>query len=101
MTAMIRNLNKMTSIGLLAEGSPQVKYVCDKLQNKDLLRNARIHPFNMLLAWKTYLSGKASRKSHKGNKISLKWKANKEIAEALEEAFYLSFKVDSMQNQFF
>ncbi|XP_046844070.1 60 kDa SS-A/Ro ribonucleoprotein-like [Xenia sp. Carnegie-2017] len=92
MIAMIRNLNKMTSIGLLAEGSPQVKDVCDKLCNKDLLRNARIHPFNMLLAWKTYQSGKSTCKSHKGNKSPLKWKANKEITKALEEAFYLSFK---------
>ena len=94
MTAMIRNLNKMTSIGLLAEGLPQVKYVCDKLQNKDLLRNARIHPFNMLLALKTYESGK-------GEKGSLEWKANVEITKALEKAFYLSFKVDRTHNQFF
>ncbi|XP_046844078.1 60 kDa SS-A/Ro ribonucleoprotein-like [Xenia sp. Carnegie-2017] len=85
MTAMIRNLNKMTSIGLLAEGSPQVKDVCDKLQNEDLLRNARIHPFNVLLALKTYESGK-------GEKGSLEWKANVEITKALEKAFYLSFK---------
>ncbi|XP_046844075.1 60 kDa SS-A/Ro ribonucleoprotein-like isoform X1 [Xenia sp. Carnegie-2017] len=85
MTAMIRNLNKMTSIGLLAEGSPQVIEVCNKLHNEDLLRNARIHPFNMLLAWRTYKSGK----SEKG---SLKWKANVEITKALEKAFYLSFK---------
>ncbi|XP_046844072.1 60 kDa SS-A/Ro ribonucleoprotein-like [Xenia sp. Carnegie-2017] len=85
MTAMIRNLNKMTSIGLLAEGSPQVKDVCNKLQNEDLLRNARIHPFNMLLALTTYKSGK-------GEKGSLEWQANVEITKALEKAFYLSFK---------
>ncbi|XP_046844076.1 60 kDa SS-A/Ro ribonucleoprotein-like isoform X2 [Xenia sp. Carnegie-2017] len=85
MMAMIRNLNKMTSIGLLAEGSPQVKDVCNKLCNENQLRNARIHPFNMLLALKTYESGK-------GEKGSLKWKANVEITKALEKAFYLSFK---------
>ncbi|XP_046843919.1 60 kDa SS-A/Ro ribonucleoprotein-like [Xenia sp. Carnegie-2017] len=85
MTAMIRNLNKMTSIGLLAEGSPQVKDVCNKLQNENLLRIARIHPFNMLLALTTYKSGK-------GEKGSLEWQANVEIAKALEKAFYLSFK---------
>ncbi|XP_046844079.1 60 kDa SS-A/Ro ribonucleoprotein-like [Xenia sp. Carnegie-2017] len=85
MTAMICNLNKMTSIGLLAEGSPQAVGVCEKLCNEDLLRNACIHPFNMLLAWRTYKSGK-------GEKGSLKWKANVEITKALEKAFYLSFK---------
>ena len=93
MTAMIRNLNKMTSIGLLAEGSPQVKDVCNKLQNEDLLRNARIHPFNMLLALTIYKSGK-------GEKGSLEWQANVEITKALEKAFYLSFKVNRVQNQF-
>ncbi|XP_046843921.1 60 kDa SS-A/Ro ribonucleoprotein-like [Xenia sp. Carnegie-2017] len=85
MTAMIRNLSKMTSIGLLAEGSPQVKDVCDKLRDEDLLRNARIHPFNMLFSLKMYESGK-------GEKGSLEWKANVEITKALEKAFYLSFK---------
>ena len=94
MTAMIRNLNKMTFIGLLAEGSSQVEDVCNKLCNENLLRNARIHPFNMLLALTIYKSGK-------GEKGCLEWKANVEIAKALEEAFYLSFKVDRTHNQFF
>ncbi|XP_046844517.1 uncharacterized protein LOC124438427 isoform X2 [Xenia sp. Carnegie-2017] len=85
MTAMIRNLNKMTSIGLLAEGSPRVKEVCDKLRDEDLLMNARIHPFNMLLALATYQSGESEN-------VSLELKANEEIIKVLEEAFYLSFK---------
>ncbi|XP_046844132.1 60 kDa SS-A/Ro ribonucleoprotein-like isoform X2 [Xenia sp. Carnegie-2017] len=85
MTAIIRNLNKMTSIGLLAEGSSQVEDVCEKLCNEDLLKNAHIHPLTMLFAWRTYKSGK-------GEKGSLKWKANVQITKALEKAFYLSFK---------
>ncbi|XP_046844105.1 uncharacterized protein LOC124438154 [Xenia sp. Carnegie-2017] len=85
MTAMIRNLNKMTSIGLLAEGSPQALDVCKKLCHGDPLRNECIHPFNMLLALTIYKSGK-------GEKGFLEWKPNEDIIEALEEAFYLSFK---------
>ena len=86
MTAMIRNLNKMTAIGLLEENNEHVKLVCEKLCSEDLLQKARIHPFNVLLALKTYQSGR-------GDKGSLTWTANTKIAKALEDAFYLSFKV--------
>ena len=47
----------------------------------------------MLFAWITYKSGK-------GEKGSLKWKANVQITKALEKAFYLSFKVDSVEKLF-
>ena len=86
MTAMIRNLNKMTAIGLLEEYNEQVQSVCEKLRNEELLKKARIHPFNVLLAMKQYESGH-------GDKGSLTWKANTKITKALEDAFYLSFKV--------
>jgi 60 kDa SS-A/Ro ribonucleoprotein len=86
MTAMIRNLNKMTAVGLLKENNEQVQSVCQKLRNENLLKKARIHPFNVLLALKQYESGR-------GDKGSLKWKANPIITKALEDAFYLSFKV--------
>jgi hypothetical protein len=80
MTAMIRNLVKMTSInGLLAEGSQEARNVCDKLKNVQLLKHARIHPFNVLVAWKKY--------------ESLGWTANQEILGALQKAFYYSFQV--------
>jgi 60 kDa SS-A/Ro ribonucleoprotein len=86
MTAMIRNLNKMTAIGLLEENNEQVQSVCEKLRNEDLLKKARIHPFNVLLALKQYESGR-------GDKGSLTWRAIPIITKALEDAFYLSFKV--------
>ncbi|CAB3992386.1 60 kDa SS-A Ro ribonucleo -like [Paramuricea clavata] len=85
MTAMIRNLNKMTAIGLLEENNEQVQLVCENLRNEDLLKKARIHPFNVLLALKQYESGR-------GDKGSLTWKAIPIITKALEDAFYLSFK---------
>lgn len=86
MTAMIRNLNKMTAIGLLEENNSQVQSVCAKLRSEESLRKARIHPFNVLLALKQYQSGR-------GDKGSLTWTQNAEVSKALEEAFYLSFKV--------
>ena len=86
MTAMIRNLGKMTSIGLLAGGSPETMNVCDKLQDQNLLRHARIHPFKVLVALKTYKDGH-------GDKGKLTWTPNEEIVNALDNAFYCSFKV--------
>lgn len=88
MTALIRNLNKMTAIGLLNENNEQVRLVCEKLCNADLLEKARIHPFSVLLALKQYESGH-------GDKGSLTWKPNAKIKDALEDAFYISFKVGS------
>ena len=86
MTAMIRNLGRMTSIGLLAECSQETRNVCEKLKNPQLLKRARIHPFNVLVALKTYIDGHA-------DKGKLSWTPNEEIVEALEKAFYYSFKV--------
>lgn len=86
MTAMIRNLGKMTSINLLQENSDEAGMVCTKLRDEDALKNARIHPFNVLVALKQYQAGR-------GDKGKLTWTPNASIARALEDAFYLSFKV--------
>ena len=88
MTAMIRNLGKMSAIGLLKPLSSHADIVRERLKNVTLLRKARIHPFNVLVALKTYEAGK-------GDKGKLKWEVNQTIIQALDEAFYLSFKVSS------
>ena len=86
MTAMIRNLGKMSALGLFKPLSSRASLVCKRLKDEALLRKARIHPFNVLLALKTYESGR-------GEKGSLKWEVNQTIVQALDSAFYLSFKV--------
>ena len=86
MTAMIRNLGKMSAINLLKPLSSHSSLVCTRLQNVDMLSKARIHPFNVLVALKTYQQGH-------GEKGKLKWTVNPAISDALEKAFYLSFKV--------
>lgn len=91
MTAMIRNLGKMSSIGLLKTSSQHSRMVCERLVNEGLLKKARIHPFNVLLALKTYANGK-------GDKGKLTWEVNKNITAALDSAFYLSFKVELYMN---
>lgn len=84
-TAMIRNLGKMSSIGLLSPLSNASKLVCDKLGNVDVLRKARIHPMTLLIAQKIYESGH-------GLKGSLTWTTVPSVVDALNGAFYKAFK---------
>ena len=83
MTAMIRNLPKMTSIGLLEQNSHR-KAVVDALGNEEALRKARVHPLSVLVALKTYGSGH-------GVRGKLAWSPVPKVVDALDGAFYKSF----------
>lgn len=83
-TALVRNLNKMTSVGLLTSTSDATKYVIGKLTNQDYLRRGKIHPMTLLVARKQYAAGA-------GKLGSLRWTPVQSIVKALEDAFYLSF----------
>ena len=85
MTAMIRNLAKMTSIGLLATGSDAADYIADTIRNPAVIRKARVHPLTLLMAQKTYASGR-------GLRGSLSWAPVASVIDALDDAFYTSFK---------
>ncbi len=84
MTAMIRNLGKMTQVGLLANGSDAVRYVADRLIDDEALAAARVHPIQLLLALKTYASGR-------GALGRLSWTPDSEIVDALDMAFHEAF----------
>lgn len=83
-TAMIRNLGKMSAVGLLGPLSDATKHVCNMLTDRDGLHRARIHPASVLLARTTYGAGRGVR----GN---LTWTPNPAVVDALDEAFHLSF----------
>lgn len=85
MTAMIRNLGKMSSIELLAPFSEAAKYVAERLLDTEQLTKAKIHPIQLLLALRTYAQGK-------GELGKLSWSPVADIVESLDEAFNLSFK---------
>ncbi|XP_013390017.1 60 kDa SS-A/Ro ribonucleoprotein [Lingula anatina] len=85
MTAMIRNLAKMTDVGILESESEEEQIIISRLQSEEALREARIHPFNVLLALHTYSKGE-------GEKGKLKWNPNQHIVNALDQAFYKCFK---------
>ena len=84
MTAMIRNLGKMSSVGLLKPMSDASRLVTDRLADVDRLKKARVHPFHVLLALTTYQQGR-------GVRGSLAWEAVPQVIDALDEAFYLAF----------
>lgn len=84
MTALIRNLGKMTSLGLIQPFSEAAKLVVNKLGDKKVLQRARIHPLAVLIAQKVYAQGH----SEKGD---LKWQPLAKIVDALDAAFYATF----------
>ena len=85
MTAMIRNLGKMTAIGLVKPFSEAAKLVVSKLGNETQLKRARIHPLAVLIAQKVYAQGR-------GDKGSLTWAPVDKVIDALDRAFYATFQ---------
>jgi 60 kDa SS-A/Ro ribonucleoprotein len=84
LTALLRNLGKMTQVGLLDAMSNATRLVVSRLERAEALRTARVHPLALLVALKTYGQGH-------GDKGKLVWKPRQKIVDALDRAFYLSF----------
>lgn len=89
-TAMIRNLGKMTAVGLLVPGSAAARKVASRLTDAERLSGARVHPIALLSALRVYEQGHGERARLRANALS--WKPAREIVDALDEAFYLAFK---------
>ena len=83
--ALIRNLGKMTSVGLVQPFSEATKHVVGKLSDTQALKRSRIHPLAVLIAEKVYAQGH-------GEKGSLTWKPASNIVDALDAAFYATFQ---------
>ena len=79
----VRNLGKMTQVGLLKPFTPVVQTVLDRLSSEAIQRSL-IHPIQILIALTTYKSGKGVR----GN---LTWEPIPQIVEVLDDAFYMAF----------
>ena len=82
--AMVRNLGKMSAVGLLKPFAAGVKVVTDRLADREHIHKSRLHPLAILLAGSIYGQGH-------GDKGKLKWDAVPQIKDALDEAFYLAF----------
>jgi len=81
--ALLRNLSKMTAHGVLT-GS-RLDKVTSVLTSHDALRKARVHPVKVLYALKTYAQGHGE----KGRSV---WTPVRQVTDALDAAFYASFK---------
>jgi 60 kDa SS-A/Ro ribonucleoprotein len=82
--AMVRNLAKMTTVGLLAPMSDAARMVVERLADSERLRKARLHPIKVLAALKTYAQGR-------GERGKLKWSPVAQVIDALNDAFYTTF----------
>ena len=91
LTAMLRNLGKMTEVGLLGTFSDAERLVVSRLEEAGALRAARVHPLQLLVALRTYAQGH-------GEKGKLTWTPRQRIVDALDGAFYQSFEAVTPTN---
>lgn len=80
--ALIRQLPRLTNLGLIAPLGGRTQEIVERLTDPDAIKRARIHPFGALVAMRTYASGVGKSQT---------WKPVPRIVDALEEAFYISF----------
>src|SRR3974390_593634 len=85
LTALVRNLGKMSAVGLVKPFSEAAELVVRKLKDEALLKRARIHPLAVLIAQKVYAQGR-------GEKGSLTWQPVPKVVDALDAAFYATFQ---------
>jgi 60 kDa SS-A/Ro ribonucleoprotein len=90
--ALVRNLGKLTAVGVLKPLSQAEKKVVDMFGNAERLRKARLHPLQVLVALNTYRLGH-------GVKGNLKWTPVPRIIDALDDAFYSTFKTIEPSNK--
>ena len=82
--AILRNMNKMTEVGLISPLSETSKRISEMLKNGEHIKKARLHPMQVLVAKNVYDSGH-------GIQGKLSWTPDQQISSALEDAFYLGF----------
>lgn len=83
-TALIRQLPRLTRLGMLPPMGGRTSEVCAQLTDVDRLRSARVHPVNVLVAQRTYAAGQGARGQ-------ATWTPNRKVADALDAAFYAAF----------
>jgi 60 kDa SS-A/Ro ribonucleoprotein len=81
MTALIRQLPRLTRLGVARDRRAKI---ARQITDQERLRKARIHPVNVLVAQRTYASGRSAR----GEST---WTPDRMIVDALDAAFYASF----------
>ena len=83
-TALMRQLPRLTGLGLLDPLGERARAVAAQLADPERLRRARVHPIAVLVAARTYASGRGAR----GDST---WTPSRPIVDALDAAFYGAF----------
>ncbi len=83
-TATLRNLAKMTAIGLLSPLSQTEQAITARLLDPEQITKSRVHPMQILIALRQYEKGR-------GEKGSLVWTPSARIRATLDDAFPLAF----------
>lgn len=84
MTALLRQLPRLTRLGLCAPMTATAALIAAQLTDPERLRKARVHPISILIALRTYASGTSVRGSGE-------WTPSPVIIDALDKAFYAAF----------
>lgn len=83
-TALMRQLPRLTRLGILPDLGGRTDEVVSQLTDADRLRAARIHPVNVLVAQRTYAAGRSARGAGE-------WTPSQKVTDALDAAFYTAF----------
>lgn len=81
--ALLRQLPTLTRLGVL-DDMATLATVTTQLMDGERLRKARVHPVNVLIAARTYASGRSMRGSST-------WEPKRQVIDALDAAFYAAF----------
>ena len=83
-TALLRQLPRLTRLGMLPDLGGRTDEVVARLTDAERLRKARVHPVNVLVAQRTYASGRSARGGGE-------WTPTRKVTDALDAAFYSAF----------
>jgi len=83
-TALMRQLPRLTRLGLLPDLGGRTDEVTAQLTDAGRLRAGRVHPVNVLVAQRTYASGRSARGVGE-------WVPSQKVADALDAAFYAAY----------
>lgn len=82
--ALVRNLGRLTSLGIIAPFSKWTGQIVSRLLDEEEVKRSKVHPLFLYNAAKIYMEGH-------GEKGSLSWLPSPAIISALMTAFYASF----------
>ncbi|MDE2096410.1 MAG: TROVE domain-containing protein [Patescibacteria group bacterium] len=84
MTALVRNLGRITKVCELNQFSQLTKEIASRLSDEQAVVKSKVHPMAVLIGSTTYVMGH-------GVKGSLSWTPVASITDALEDAFMAAF----------